>query len=98
MRYLEALNERNLSAVQGLVCQAYVDDVTMGLTAIDDPDEETFDFSNVSCAPQGDDVMCRFVVEQLTQSVDVTGVERMREVIFNFEDGKVCGFKEQVVE
>lgn len=95
--YLEALNTRDLETAQSLVCDARRDDVTMGLTTVDDPPQE-FEFSSISCAAQGDGVMCRFVIQQYPQGEEDTGVQLNREVVFNFEDGRICGFEEQVAQ
>lgn len=98
VQYLEALNERDLETARELVCEARQDDVTMGLTTVDDPTVEPFSFSNISCTARGGDVACRFVIEQETEAADNTGTEQMRDVIFRFEDGKICGFEEQVAQ
>ncbi len=98
VEYLEALNTRDLETAQALVCDTRQDDVAMGLTTVDDASEEEFEFSNVSCAAQGDDVMCRFVIEQYPQGAEDTGVQSNRQVVFNFEDGRICGFEEQVAQ
>lgn len=100
--YLDALNERDLEAARELVCEARRDDATMGLMTVDDPQVEPFEFTNVSCSMQGGDVQCRFNIEQKTEDNDVTGalgpdVTQTREVVFEFEDGRICGFEEQVV-
>lgn len=98
VEYLEALNARDLDRARALVCEEQEDDVTMGLTTVDDPQVEPFTFSNVSCAARGADVSCRFTIEQFTQSEQTTGVTQTRQVVFRFQDGKVCGFEEEVAE
>ncbi len=99
--YLDALNTRDLETARDLVCEARQDDVTMGLVTVDDVQVEPFEFTNVSCSAQGGDVMCRFNIRQATEHDAVSGVSGIdqtfaREVIFNFEDGRICGFEEQV--
>lgn len=96
VQYLEALNDRDLETARNLVCEARQDDVTMGLVSVDEQEEESFSFINISCSPRGDDVLCRYTVEQTTQSAEITGVQRPREIVFDFEGDKVCGFEEQV--
>lgn len=98
VRYLEALNQRDLQTAENLVCPARQDDVAMGLTTVSDPQGEQFNFENISCQPQGDGVACRFSIQQTTQDAPLTGTENARQVVFNFEDGKVCGFEEQVAQ
>lgn len=94
--YLDALNQRDLATARGLVCPQYEDDVTMGLTTVDDPQVEPFAFSDVSCAARGSDVSCRFTISQLTEAADTTGINETRQVVFAFENGRVCGFEEEV--
>lgn len=96
--YLEALNQRDLDTARSLVCSQYEDDVAMGLMTVDDPEVEPFSFSDVSCAARGSDVSCRFTISQLTEAADTTGVEQTRQVVFEFENGRVCGFEEEVAE
>lgn len=98
VQYIDALNNRDIDAARELVCESYEDDVTMGLTTVDDPVVEPFSFSNVSCSARGSDAACRFTIAQQTESADVGGIEQNRSVIFKFEDGKVCGFDEQVAQ
>lgn len=98
VQYLNALNERDLEAARALVCEERQDDVTMGLTTVDDPAQEQFEFSNIACAPEGSNVSCRFVVEQVTGNAEPTGVQQPRQVVFEVEDGKICGFEEQVAQ
>jgi len=98
VQYLDALNQRDLETAQSLVCDARQDDVAMGLTTVDDPTVEPFAFKNVSCTSQGSGVLCRFVVDQRAEDQAFTDVENSREVVFHFEDGKVCGFDEEVAQ
>lgn len=96
IEYLDALNQRDVETARSLVCSQYEDDVTMGLTSVDDPEAEAFAFSEISCAARGSDVSCRFAISQLTEGADTTGVEQTRQVVFDFENGRVCGFEEEV--
>lgn len=101
--YLDALNSRDLETARDLVCEARQDDVTMGLVSVDDMQVEPFEFTNVSCSAQGGDVLCRFTIRQATEHDAVSGVSGIdqslaREVVFNFEDGRICGFEEQVAQ
>ena len=98
VQYLEALNQRDLKRAEALVCKARQDDVAMGLTTVDDPDAQSFDFSNISCASRGSGVMCRFVIKQYTADAQLTGMEQERQVVFEFKNGKICGFEEQVAQ
>lgn len=98
VRYLEALNQRDIEAARGLVCEVREDDVTMGLMSAGDLQQPSFSFSNVSCTARADDVLCRFTIEQFTEGAELTGIQRARQVVFDFEDGKVCGFEEQVAQ
>lgn len=96
VEYLDAINSRDLATAQALVCPARQDDVSMGLMSVDEADAASFAFVNVSCSARGGDVLCRYTIQQETQSAEVTGVQNPREVIFNFEGDKICGFEEQV--
>lgn len=101
--YLDALNTRDLETARNLVCEERQDDVTMGLVSVDDVQVEPFEFTNVSCSAQGGDVLCRFTIRQATEHDAVSGVSGIdqslaREVVFNFEDGRICGFEEQVAQ
>lgn len=98
VQYLEALNQRDLETARSLVCEARQDDVTMGLTTVDDPEAEQFEFNNVSCSSRGGDVMCRYYIKQFTEAAEATGVQVERQIVFEFEDGKICGFEEQVAQ
>lgn len=101
--YLDALNTRDLETARSLVCEDRQDDVTMGLVSVDDVQVEPFEFTNVSCSAQGGNVLCRFTIRQATEHDAVSGVSGIdqtfaREVVFNFEDGRICGFEEQVIQ
>lgn len=97
INYLSALNQRDLETASALVCEARQDDVTMGLTTVDDPNVEPFMFTNVSCSARGTDLMCRFTVEQETESQETIIVQQTRQVVFEVENGRICGFEEEVV-
>lgn len=101
--YLDALNTRDLETARSLVCEDRQDDVTMGLVSVDDVQVEPFEFTNVSCSAQGGNVLCRFTIRQATEHDAVSGVSGIdqtfaREVVFNFENGRICGFEEQVIQ
>ncbi|MBK8905210.1 MAG: hypothetical protein IPM53_28770 [Anaerolineaceae bacterium] len=101
--YLDALNNRDLETAQKLVCEARQNDVTMGLVSVAGAPVEAYEFTNVSCSSRAGDVLCRFTIEQKTVRDDIGGVAgidvtRSRQVIFEFEDGLICGFEEQVAE
>lgn len=101
--YLNALNERDLETALDLVCEARQDDVTMGLVSVQGPPVEAYEFTNISCASRAGNVLCRFTIEQKLPRDDVEGiagiaVPQSREVLFEMEDGQICGFEEQVAQ
>ncbi|MFO7683236.1 MAG: hypothetical protein R6X34_24645 [Chloroflexota bacterium] len=98
VQYINALNERDLETARSLVCPERQDDVAMGLISVADPVIEPFTFQNVSCSSRAGDVLCRFSIEQRTEEHIFTNEQFTREVVFKFEDGKVCGFEEQVAQ
>jgi len=96
--YLEAMNEGDVATATELVCPARADDVTMGLISVNDASEPEFSFNNISCSETGSGVECRFVVEAVTMGDEGEFFQQNRSVIFEFEDGKICGFEEQVAQ
>lgn len=92
--YIDALEDGDLESAAVLVCPERSDDILDSLMEVSEENRENFDFRNVSCAAQGSDVACRYNIVQDT-TVD-NSQEFVRNVIFEFEDGLICGFEEEV--
>ncbi len=98
VNFLDALNQRDVTAAASYVCPERRDDIVGGLLTVIDPGAETFNFENVTCEGRGGDVLCRYTIDQVTGGADLTSETFSRQVTFEFEDGLICGFSEQVAE
>jgi hypothetical protein len=98
VNFLQALNQRDVTQAAEYVCPERQDEIVGGLLTVSDPAAETFNFQNVSCSAQGDGVLCRYTIDQLTEGADLRSEQYARQVVFAFEDGRICGFEEQVAE
>ena len=93
--YIEALNRGDVEDASNFVCEEREDEITEGLMSVGDENPNVI-FDNLSCEARGEDARCSYTIRQDTANVQDTGRELLREVIFNFEDGKICGFEEPV--
>jgi hypothetical protein len=100
--YLRALNERDVEAAATYACEERAQEIADSLMAAPVPDSSqatTFSFINISCAAAGgDDVSCRYTIQQQLEDDLDTPEQYVREVVFHFEDGEICGFEEQVAQ
>lgn len=90
VQYIEALNQRDIEAAHALVCEERADEITDALMGVDE-EEADYSFENVTCQAQEDDVACRYTISQPT---DEEEEQFDRNVIFEFEDGAICGFEQ----
>lgn len=95
VEYIEALNQRNLEEVNDYVCAEQADEITESLMSVTGS-EDAFSFVNVSCAARGGDVLCRYSISQESLEDEDVNITQDREVTFEFEDGQICGFEQQV--
>jgi len=98
VQYLDALNQADLDAAAAYVCPERADDIVTALMDVSDPEQANVSFMNVSCRPEGEDVSCRFTITQETEAAETTGQQFDRQVVFQFEDNRICGFEEQVAQ
>lgn len=96
VRYLDLLNDGDAQAAADLVCEERADDLAAAVMSVTESERATFTFQNVSCQPRGGDVLCRYTIEQ--EQEDDTPIETSHNVIFSFENERICGFEEQVAE
>ena len=92
--YLGALESGDLDGAALLVCPDRREEITSALMDVSDENRENFDFRNVSCAARGDEVDCQYNIIQDTEAEETQ--EFVRNVVFEFEDGLICGFEEEV--
>lgn len=94
--FLEALNQGDTDAARAYVCEERVDEIMTGLSSIGSDERESWAFNNVSCRAEGEDVRCSY---EITQELD-DGTQEVTsaDVVFNIEDGHVCGFEETIGE
>ena len=95
-QYMEALNTGNLEEAQELACPERADDIVAALMGVTSEERARFSFINLSCSPRGDEVSCRYTITQQTE--DGTPVQSDRNVVFQFEDGQICDFEQEVAE
>lgn len=97
--YLAALNDGDLERAAELVCPERQDEIAEGLTSVTAEERENFNFQNVTCAQRGADVSCRYTIIQEGTELgqDDTPDTFERSVVFEFENGRICGFEEQAV-
>lgn len=94
--YLTAVNDRNLTEAEDHICESRLDELKEGLLSATTAGRAQYTFENVSCGPRGDDVRCTY---NIVQDIDTSQEDRFsRDIIFEFEDGKICGFQEGVAE
>lgn len=93
-RYLDTLNDGDADAAGDLVCEERADDITAAIMTVSESELATISYENVTCQPRGDDVLCRYTIQQ--EQEDGTFVETSHNVIFSFENDLICGFEEQV--
>lgn len=98
VQYLDALNSGDLDAAAAYACEERADDIVAALMDVSDPEQANVSFMNVSCRPEGEDVSCRFTITQETEAAETTGQQFNRQVVFQFEDDRICGFEEEIAE
>jgi hypothetical protein len=76
--FLKALDDRDKDAAKDAVCGDAHDEIDVLFELIDDSDET--ELKNLECEEDGDEVTCTYDVD-----------DEDFEVIFEIEDGKVCG-------
>ena len=94
VEYINSLEAGDVDTATGLVCPDRADTITENLLARSQEERASYAFENVSCAARGEDVACRFTVIQ--ETTDNTPAEFDRNVVFEFDDGLICGFEEEV--
>ncbi len=97
--YLNAINERDFDAAAALACEERADEIIDGLLSVSPEERQSIEFERVSCSQQaGDEVLCRFTIVQVETEInnEDTVFEEDRSVVFEMEDGRVCGFHEEV--
>jgi hypothetical protein len=94
VQYINALEDGDIDTATNLVCPERADDVLSGLVDVTSAERGDYSFESVSCAARGSGVACSFIIVQ--QLDDETPSEFERSVIFEFDDGQICGFEEEV--
>jgi hypothetical protein len=97
--YLGALNEGDLDRAAALACAARADEIVDSLMSVEPEEQATVEFQRVSCSQRtSDEVACQFTIMQ--EGTDInnedTFFEQERNVVFDIEDGRICGFHEEV--
>ena len=95
LNYLAALDDGDTVAASQYVCEERADAIASAI--VTDMEEANFNFQNVTCSARGDDVSCRFNITQDT-AAEETAQQFLRQITFEVEDGKICGFEEEVAE
>lgn len=97
--YIAALNDGDLERAAELVCPERQDEIVEGLMGVTEEERETFNFQNVTCAQEGADVDCRFTIVQAGTAIGQNDTPNQfeRNVVFEIENGRICGFEEQAV-
>ncbi|MCA9971476.1 MAG: hypothetical protein KC425_14725 [Anaerolineales bacterium] len=93
--YLNALEMGDLDNAANYVCPARQDTLESAIVTLNEAN--SFSYENVSCSQRGTDVACRFTVVQDTVTDD-TPQQFDRQVVFEMEDGLICGFEEEVAQ
>ena len=97
--YLGALNEGDLDQAASLACAERADEIVDSLMSVEPEEQASVEFQRVSCSQQAsDEVACQFTIVQEETDINNEGTffEQERNVVFNIEDGRICGFHEQV--
>lgn len=98
--YLDAINAGDVERAADLVCAEQADEIENGIFAVPEEDRETAEFQNVSCSQRsGDEVECRYTIVQNDTSLSTEGtpIEVTRNVVFDIENGRICGFSEEAL-
>jgi hypothetical protein len=89
--FLNALNTGDVETARQFVCEDDMDGIIQGLSTNSANDNASWAFQNVSCSAYGGDVKCSYSV---TQKMDDGTTQQLgNSVVFDFEDGKICGFE-----
>ena len=94
VQYINALEEGDVATATSLVCPERADAIMSGLMDVSQEERGNFSFENVTCAARGGDVACGYTIAQ--QTAEETLQEFDRNVVFQFEDGLIWGFEEEV--
>ena len=96
--YLAALNEGDTDRAAELACAEQADEIASSLMTVSAEEQAAVEFQRVSCSQRSvDEVACRFtIVQEGTDLNNDTTVEQDRSVVFDIEDGRICGFTEEV--
>lgn len=98
VNYIEALNDQNIELATEMTCPEVSDVLVDSLMTVEEDDWETIEFQRVTCSQlSANEADCRFTIRQEDTDINnETVFMQDRNVVFNFEDGLICGFEEQV--
>lgn len=91
--YLQSLSAGEAEAASDFVCTERADEIASAM--ITTPENSSVQFENISCSQRGAEVACRFTVTQQSNTLD-PAQQFDRQVVFQIEDGLICGFEEEV--
>jgi uncharacterized lipoprotein NlpE involved in copper resistance len=90
VNYLDAINRDDLAAAEQYVCPAKIPELAQGLEDVPRTGENSHTFENIQCEAQGTDVACTYTLVQQMQ--DGTTQQSDWQVVYQIQQGKICGF------
>jgi hypothetical protein len=90
VNYLDAINRDDLAAAEQYVCPAKIPELAQGLEDVPRSGENSHTFENIQCEAQGTDVACTYTLVQQMQ--DGTTQQSDWQVVYQIQQGKICGF------
>lgn len=96
LNFLQAINAGDIERARELSCEDRHAELEQGLMS---QDREAFNFSNISCEGDADSVTCDYTIVQDEVGPEADPAQDTQQfvsIIFDMEDGKVCGFEEEV--
>lgn len=96
LNFLQAINAGDVERARELSCEDRHADLEQGLMS---QNPEVFNYSNISCEGDTNSVTCDYTIVQDEvgpQADPAQDIQQFVTITFDMEDGKVCGFEEEV--
>ena len=94
--FLDAINTGDEEAAREYLCAEEVEETIAGIASVSADERQTWSMQNINCSAAGEDVRCTY---QITMELeDGTQETTSADVVFNVENGVICGFEEPIGE
>lgn len=96
VNFLNALNQGEVEEAREFLCEEQADEMIEGLASVSDEERQQWEFQNINCQSYSGNVLCQY---QIVQELEDGTLEQLdHEVVFEIEDGQLCGFAETLGE